>query len=270
MEPINPRKLRPAVLARLLNSTGLGAVISERQLRRHRNDGTTVEEIVEKMEALYGQANRIRAMDRGMGSDDNIELLKQGGRRYIIGTSKSMLRQFEQHLLDKDWWSIRDGLEVKLCESPDVTEPGVAPSSSGARRKRGASGPSCPKAAKSFPATSPTGRPRSCGTPTSSSRRPRPHSACTRATFASVRCGTRKPSKCNRTSSCDSWPRCRGRRWLSSATGRAWVRSRAGCWTNWARSASWTSSCQGAKASRFAAGCAGRMTTSRSFWGISA
>jgi len=37
MEPINPRKLRPAVLARLLNSTGLGEVISERQLRRHRN-----------------------------------------------------------------------------------------------------------------------------------------------------------------------------------------------------------------------------------------
>jgi len=37
MEPINPRKLRPAVLARLLNSTKFGEVISERQLRRHRN-----------------------------------------------------------------------------------------------------------------------------------------------------------------------------------------------------------------------------------------
>ena len=37
MEAINPRKLKPAVLARLLNSTGHGEVISERQLRRHRN-----------------------------------------------------------------------------------------------------------------------------------------------------------------------------------------------------------------------------------------
>jgi len=37
MEAINPRQLRPAVLARLLNSTTLGEVISERQLRRHRN-----------------------------------------------------------------------------------------------------------------------------------------------------------------------------------------------------------------------------------------
>ncbi|MFO8012072.1 MAG: hypothetical protein R6X20_02085, partial [Phycisphaerae bacterium] len=37
MEPINPRRLRPAVLCRLLNSAGQGEVISERQLRRHRN-----------------------------------------------------------------------------------------------------------------------------------------------------------------------------------------------------------------------------------------
>jgi len=37
MEAINPRRLKPAVLARLLNSAGLGEVISERQLRRHRN-----------------------------------------------------------------------------------------------------------------------------------------------------------------------------------------------------------------------------------------
>ncbi|MCC5830151.1 MAG: phage terminase large subunit family protein [Phycisphaeraceae bacterium] len=35
--PINPRRLKPAVLARLLNSLGQGEVINERQLRRHRN-----------------------------------------------------------------------------------------------------------------------------------------------------------------------------------------------------------------------------------------
>ena len=34
---INPRELKPAVLTRLLNSAGQGEVISERQLRRHRN-----------------------------------------------------------------------------------------------------------------------------------------------------------------------------------------------------------------------------------------
>ena len=33
---IDPRKLRPADLVRLLNSTPLGEMLSERQLRRHR------------------------------------------------------------------------------------------------------------------------------------------------------------------------------------------------------------------------------------------
>jgi len=34
---IDPRKLRPSMLTRMLNSTPLGEVVSERQLRRHRN-----------------------------------------------------------------------------------------------------------------------------------------------------------------------------------------------------------------------------------------
>ena len=33
----DPRHLRPSVLTRMLNSTPLGEVVSERQLRRHRN-----------------------------------------------------------------------------------------------------------------------------------------------------------------------------------------------------------------------------------------
>ena len=88
----------------------------------NRSDGTTVEEIVEKVESRYGKADRIWAMDRGMVSQDNIEFLKAGGRRYIIGTPKSMLKRFEQQLLEEDWEQIREGLEVKLCAAPDEEE----------------------------------------------------------------------------------------------------------------------------------------------------
>src|SRR5262245_30635375 len=35
--PTDPRRLRPAELCRLLNSTPLGEVMSEHQLKRHRN-----------------------------------------------------------------------------------------------------------------------------------------------------------------------------------------------------------------------------------------
>jgi len=88
----------------------------------NRADVTTVEEIVETMEDRYGRADRIWAMDRGMVSEDNMEFLREGGRRYIVGTPKGMLRQFERELLAEDWDAIRDGLEVKLCPSPDGEE----------------------------------------------------------------------------------------------------------------------------------------------------
>lgn len=85
----------------------------------NRSDVTTMQEVVETMEARYGKSNRIWVMDRGMISQENMEFLKAGKRRYIVGTPKSMLKKFEQQLLDKDWHAIREGLEVKLCASPD-------------------------------------------------------------------------------------------------------------------------------------------------------
>jgi len=88
----------------------------------NRTDVTTVQQIVQTMEGRYGRADRIWVMDRGMVSQENIEFLHDGGRRYIVGTPKSLLRQFERELLAEDWKSLRDGLEVKLCPSPDGGE----------------------------------------------------------------------------------------------------------------------------------------------------
>jgi transposase len=88
----------------------------------NRADVTTVEEIVQTMEGRYGRADRIWVMDRGMVSEDNMEFLREGGRRYIVGTPKGMLRQFERDLLSHDWKSLREGLEVKLCPSPEGDE----------------------------------------------------------------------------------------------------------------------------------------------------
>jgi transposase len=85
----------------------------------NRSDVTTLQEIVETMERRYGKADRIWVGDRGMMSKRNIEFLKSGDRRYIIGASKASLKQFQQQLLAEDWSQIRDGLEVKLCPSPD-------------------------------------------------------------------------------------------------------------------------------------------------------
>ncbi len=89
----------------------------------NRTDVTTVEEVVETMEARYGLAARIWVMDRGMASADNVAWLQQTGRRYVIGTPKSALRQWAREIAEaKDWRAVRDGVEAKLCAGPDGTE----------------------------------------------------------------------------------------------------------------------------------------------------
>ena len=85
----------------------------------NRHDSTTLEEIVETMEARYGRAQRIWALDRGMVSQDNLDFFKAGQRQYIVGTPKSQLKRFEQHLAAQDWHAVREGLEVKLCPCPE-------------------------------------------------------------------------------------------------------------------------------------------------------
>ncbi len=85
-------------------------------------DVTTVEEIVGMMENRYGKADRVWVMDRGMVSEENIKFLRDGGRRYIIGTPRSMLRKFEAELIKEDWHTVRDGLEVKLCRNDELAK----------------------------------------------------------------------------------------------------------------------------------------------------
>jgi transposase len=81
-------------------------------------DVTTVKEIVETMEKRYGQADRVWVMDRGMVSAANVEFLKEGGRRYIMGTHKTLLRKYEKQLIAPDWKNVHEGLEVQLCPDP--------------------------------------------------------------------------------------------------------------------------------------------------------
>ena len=89
----------------------------------NRTDVTTVEEIVATMESRYGQASRIWVMDRGMTSAETVAWLQGTGRRYLIGASKSELKNLAPHVVDaRDWRQVRDGVEAKLCTGPDGNE----------------------------------------------------------------------------------------------------------------------------------------------------
>ena len=86
------------------------------------HDSTTVQTIIEALEKKYGTLNRVWVMDRGMVSEANLKFLRERGGKYIVGTPKQMLRQFEQHLTEQDWSQAQAGVEVKLVPAPDGDE----------------------------------------------------------------------------------------------------------------------------------------------------
>lgn len=85
----------------------------------NRRDVTTVDEIVEMMRKKYGHERRTWVMDRGMVSEDNLDMLRKAEASYLVGTPKSMLKLFEQDLLEHDWEQVEADVEVKLRPSPD-------------------------------------------------------------------------------------------------------------------------------------------------------
>ncbi len=87
----------------------------------NRVDVTTVEDIIELMEGKYGKANRVWVMDRGMVSEENLELLRTRDAHYLVGTPKAMLRKFERDLTESGWEEVQPGVEVKFASSPEGT-----------------------------------------------------------------------------------------------------------------------------------------------------
>jgi transposase len=88
----------------------------------NRNDGTTVREIVTRMEARYGREERIWVLDRGMVSEATLEWLKQRQSRYIVGTPRTRLKDFAEAVRNGDWQVLRPGLEVQCCGDSETEE----------------------------------------------------------------------------------------------------------------------------------------------------
>jgi transposase len=79
----------------------------------NRHDSKTLQTIVDAMERKYGRNQRIWVLDRGIVSEENLQMLRARDGRYIVGTPKATLRRFEQYLLEQDWTEVQPGVEVK-------------------------------------------------------------------------------------------------------------------------------------------------------------
>jgi transposase len=99
------------------------------------HDSKTVQTMIESLEKKHGSLHRVWVMDRGMVSEDNLKFLRERGAKYIVGTPKQMLREFEQHLTDKEWTSVQDGVVVKKVPGPTGDETFILARSEDRREK---------------------------------------------------------------------------------------------------------------------------------------
>jgi len=82
-------------------------------------DSTSLDEIMTKMEELYGKASRVWVFDRGVASERNLEALRKNGGLYLVGTPRTLLRKVEAELVESNWKTVREGIEVKLVPAPE-------------------------------------------------------------------------------------------------------------------------------------------------------
>jgi transposase len=80
------------------------------------NDKTTLRLFLKKIEELYGQAERIWIMDRGIPTEEVLQEMRASDPRvyYLVGTPRGRLTQMEAQLLELPWQRVRPEVEVKL------------------------------------------------------------------------------------------------------------------------------------------------------------
>ncbi len=80
------------------------------------SDKTTLKGFLEKIEKLYGKANRVWVMDRGIPTEEVILEMQQADRQvhYLVGTPKGRLSRLEAELVKLPWQQARPSVRVKL------------------------------------------------------------------------------------------------------------------------------------------------------------
>jgi len=80
------------------------------------SDRTTLRGFLKRIEELYGQAERIWVMDRGIPTEEVLGEMRRSDPpiHYLVGTPKGRLTQHEAALLQRPWQVVREGVQVKL------------------------------------------------------------------------------------------------------------------------------------------------------------
>jgi transposase len=79
-------------------------------------DCTTLRDMLRKIEAQYGKANRVWVMDRGIPTEEVLAEMRAADPpvSYLVGTPKGRLSKLEKYLVTLPWQAVREGVDVKL------------------------------------------------------------------------------------------------------------------------------------------------------------
>jgi len=96
--------------------TPAGFPIAYEVLPGNTRDCTTLRDMLRKIEAQYGKANRIWVMDRGIPTEEVLAEMRTADPpvSYLVGTPKGQLNKLEKALLARPWQAVREGVDVKL------------------------------------------------------------------------------------------------------------------------------------------------------------
>jgi len=110
---------RQVVLALVVTTEGLP--LTYELFSGNTTDATTLRQIIDTIEEQYGRSDRIWVFDRGLVSQENLDLLNEREVGYLVGTPRHRLDEFERELLKGDWKHVvgRPGVRVQLIERED-------------------------------------------------------------------------------------------------------------------------------------------------------
>ena len=105
---------KQVVIALVMTPTGLP--LAYEVMDGNTSDKSTLRGFLDKIESMYGQARRVWLMDRGIPTEAVLAEMRTARQEtfYLVGTSRSKIKQYEKKWLELPWQKVRDSVQVKL------------------------------------------------------------------------------------------------------------------------------------------------------------
>jgi transposase len=93
-----------------------GFPINYEVLQGNTSEKTTLKPLLNKIELMYGKANRIWLMDRGIPTESTLKYMRDNDIGYLVGTPRKLLDEYRKELSVKDWEQVSDRVSVKYLD----------------------------------------------------------------------------------------------------------------------------------------------------------